>query len=62
MDGPFTIFGFAAPAEQDVVALDSAADALYLESPEDLRRYRRVFELLLPAALSPEASAALLSP
>src|SRR5918994_1387250 len=60
MDGPFTIFGFPAPAERDVVALDSAADALYLESPEDLRRYRRVFELLLPAALSPEASAALL--
>ena len=51
MDGPFTIFGFAAPAERDVVALDSAADALYLESPEDLRRYRRVFELLLPAPL-----------
>jgi transcriptional regulator with XRE-family HTH domain len=57
MDGPFTIFGFPAVAERDVVALDSAADALYLESPEDLRRYRRVFELLLPAALSPEASA-----
>jgi hypothetical protein len=61
MDGPFTIFGFPAPAERDVVALDSAADALYLESPEDLRRYRRVFELLLPAALTPEASAALLA-
>jgi hypothetical protein len=59
MDGPFTIFGFPAPVERDVVALDSAADALYLESPEDLRRYRRVFELLLPAALTPEASAAL---
>ena len=53
MDGPFTIFGFPAAAERDVVALDSAADALYLESPEDLRRYRRVFELLLPAALTP---------
>jgi transcriptional regulator with XRE-family HTH domain len=58
MDGPFTIFGFPAPAERDVVALDSAADALYLENPEDLRRYRRVFELLLPAALSPAASTA----
>jgi transcriptional regulator with XRE-family HTH domain len=57
MDGPFTIFGFPAAAERDVVALDSAADALYLEGPEDLRRYRRVFELLLPAALTPEASA-----
>ena len=57
MDGPFTIFGFPAAAERDVVALDSAADALYLESPEDLRRYRRVFELLLPAALTPETSA-----
>ena len=60
MDGPFTIFGFPA-AERDVVALDSAADALYLESPEDLRRYRRVFERLLPAALTPEASAALIT-
>jgi transcriptional regulator with XRE-family HTH domain len=57
MDGPFTIFGFPAPAERDVVALDSAADALYLEGPEDVARYRRVFGLLLPAALTPEASA-----
>jgi transcriptional regulator with XRE-family HTH domain len=57
MDGPFTIFGFPAPAERDVVALDSAADALYLEGPEDVARYRRVFELLLPAALTPAASA-----
>jgi Domain of unknown function (DUF5753) len=61
MDGPFTIFGFPAAAERDVVALDSAADALYLESPEDLRRYRRVWELLLPAALSPAASAELIA-
>src|SRR5829696_798441 len=43
MDGPFTIFGYPAPAERDVVALDSAADALYLERPDDVRRYRRVF-------------------
>ena len=57
MDGPFTIFGFPAPAERDVVALDSAADALYLEDAEDVARYRRVFGLLLPAALTPEASA-----
>jgi hypothetical protein len=57
MDGPFTIFGFPAPAERDVVALDSAADALYLEGAEDVARYRRVFGLLLPAALTPEASA-----
>ena len=60
MDGPFTIFGFPAPAERDVVALDSAADALYLEGPEDVARYRRVFELLLPAARSPEDSAAII--
>jgi transcriptional regulator with XRE-family HTH domain len=61
MDGPFTIFGFPAAAERDVVALDSAADALYLEEPEDVARYRRVFELLLPAALPPEASAELIA-
>jgi hypothetical protein len=62
MDGPFTIFGFPAPAERDVVALDSAADALYLEAPEDVARYRRVFELLLPAARSPVDSAAIIRP
>ena len=62
MDGPFTIFGFPAPAERDVVALDSAADALYLEGPEDVARYRRVFELLLPAARPPEDSAAIIRP
>jgi transcriptional regulator with XRE-family HTH domain len=62
MDGPFTIFGFHAPAERDVVALDSAADALYLEGPEDVARYRRVFELLLPAARSPGDSAAIIRP
>jgi transcriptional regulator with XRE-family HTH domain len=62
MDGPFTIFGFPAPAERDVVALDSAADALYLEGPEDVARYRRVFELLMPAARSPEDSAAVIRP
>jgi transcriptional regulator with XRE-family HTH domain len=61
MDGPFTIFGFPAAAERDVVALDSAADALYLEEPEDVARYRRVFELLLPAALPPAASAELIA-
>jgi transcriptional regulator with XRE-family HTH domain len=61
MDGPFTIFGFPAAAERDVVALDSAADALYLEDPEDVARYRRVLELLLPAALPPEASAELIA-
>ena len=62
MDGPFTIFGFPASAERDVVALDSAADALYLEGPEDVARYRRVFELLLPAARSAEDSAAIIRP
>jgi transcriptional regulator with XRE-family HTH domain len=62
MDGPFTIFGFPAPAERDVVALDSAADALYLEGAEDVARYRRVFELLLPAARSPKDSAAIIRP
>ena len=61
MDGPFTIFGFPASAKLDVVVLDSAADVLYLESSQDLRRYRQVFELLGPAALTPGDSAAFLA-
>jgi hypothetical protein len=53
-------FGFPAAAERDAVALDSAADALYLE-PRGPGALRRVFQRLLPAALTPEASAELIA-
>lgn len=61
MDGAFTILRFPERAEPDVVVLDSTTSDLYLERDEELRRYRRVFELLWAAALPPDASSAFLA-
>jgi transcriptional regulator with XRE-family HTH domain len=61
MDGAFTILSFPGQAEPDVVVLDSTTSDLYLEGKEELRRYRRVFELLRAAALTPEESRAFLA-
>lgn len=55
IDGSFEVCGFPA-AEPDVVVLESAVDALYLESADGLRRYRQLFELLRGSANPPEDS------
>jgi transcriptional regulator with XRE-family HTH domain len=55
IDGSFEVCGFPA-AEPDVVVLESAVDALYLESADGLRRYRQLFELLRRSANPPEDS------
>lgn len=60
IDGSFEVCGFAA-AEPDVVVLESAVDALYLESLDGLSRYRQLFELLRGSASSPEGSSRLLA-
>jgi transcriptional regulator with XRE-family HTH domain len=60
IDGSFEVCGFPA-AEPDVVVLESAVDALYLESLDGLRRYRQLFELLRGSASSPEGSRRLLA-
>jgi transcriptional regulator with XRE-family HTH domain len=60
IDGSFEVCGFPA-AEPDVVVLESAVDALYLESLDGLRRYRQLFELLRGSASSPEGSRRLLT-
>jgi hypothetical protein len=60
MDGGFTIFAFSRSADADVVHLDISSGDLYLEKPEQIRRYNQVFDQLRAAALEPEASLALL--
>jgi len=42
------------PATPDVVFVDGMVGSTYLERPEDLERYRRVFERLRSLSLSPE--------
>ncbi len=59
MDGGFTIFGFSRSADSDVVHLDNSSGDLYLEDPEEIRRYNEVFDQLKTAALRPDDSLAL---
>jgi transcriptional regulator with XRE-family HTH domain len=60
MDGGFTIFAFSRSADSDVVHLDISSGDLYLERPEQIRRYNQVFDQLRAAALEPDDSHALL--
>jgi transcriptional regulator with XRE-family HTH domain len=59
MDGGFTIFGFSRSADSDVVHLDNTTGDLYLENPEEIKRYNEVFEQLRSAALGADDSLAL---
>lgn len=56
MDGAFVILGFPDPEDPDVVYLDNATGGLYLETDEELRRYRLMFDHLRAAALKPDKS------
>jgi hypothetical protein len=54
--GSFTLVDFPDPADQSIVYLENELGALYLEKPEEVRQYARVFGRLRAAALSPEDS------
>lgn len=54
MEGPFLILGFPEQADPDVVYVDSTSSGVYLEMPEDVRRYALMFDHLRAAALKPD--------
>lgn len=54
MDGAFVILGFPDPEDPDVVYLDNATGGLYLETDQELRRYKLMFDHLRAAALKPD--------
>jgi transcriptional regulator with XRE-family HTH domain len=60
MDGAFTIYEFSEPSDPAVVYLENATSDLYLETPEELRRYALLFDHLRAAALKPPDSRAFL--
>lgn len=60
MVGAFEILGFPEPVDPDVVYLENMASALFLEDRADISRYVQVFDYLRAAALSPQASRAML--
>lgn len=57
--GSFTMLGFPAPEDPDLVYRDGITDAVYLEGEHHVREYTRAFDGLRAAALSPRRSARL---
>ncbi len=60
MDGSFNILSFPDPSDPVVVYLEYHTGALYLEKPQETARYRLIFDHLRAAALSVDASRALI--
>jgi transcriptional regulator with XRE-family HTH domain len=58
--GSFTMLGFPAPEDPDLVYRDGITDAVYLEGEHHVREYTRAFDGLRAAALSPQRSALLI--
>ncbi|MET7682834.1 helix-turn-helix transcriptional regulator [Streptomyces sp. NPDC005423] len=58
--GAFTMLGFPAPEDPDLVYRDGITDAVYLEGEHHVREYTRAFDGLRAAALSPPRSAQLI--
>ncbi|AZM62045.1 transcriptional regulator [Streptomyces sp. WAC 01420] len=58
--GSFTMLGFPAPEDPDLVYRDGITDAVYLEGEQHVREYTRAFDGLRAAALSPQRSAQLI--
>jgi transcriptional regulator with XRE-family HTH domain len=61
MLGSFTLMQFPDPADRDVVYLEAETGALYLEKPEDVRRYSLMIDYLRAQALGPAESRALIA-
>ena len=61
MDGSFSILGFPEETDPNVVYIEYQTGALYLEKPEEVRRYSLMFDHLRAAALPVDASRALIA-
>ena len=55
LQGPFVLLDFV-PGMSPVVYLETDTDGLYLEEPQELKRYRRLFDHVRASARYPEAS------
>ncbi|MGH3321645.1 MAG: helix-turn-helix domain-containing protein [Streptosporangiaceae bacterium] len=61
IDGSFVVLEFPEPTDLDVVYLENLTSILYVEQPDEVRRYSLAFDHLRAAALSPPKSAALVA-
>jgi transcriptional regulator with XRE-family HTH domain len=60
MDGSFIILSFPDPTDPHIVYIEYKTGALYLEKPPEVQRYTLMFDHLRAAALSVDASRALI--
>ena len=58
LDGAFDILGFEEPGDPDVVHIEHFTSQLYLERPDEVRRYSQSFDLLRATALGVDDSVA----
>jgi transcriptional regulator with XRE-family HTH domain len=61
LDSNFIILAFNQPMVNDVVYVEGAVGNIYLESPAELDRYKRIFSRLQAVALDPEGSVAMVA-
>ncbi len=61
MDGAFSILGFPQETDPNIVYIEYQTGALYLEKPDEVRRYRLIFDHLRAAALPVDTSRALIA-
>lgn len=61
MNESFIVLSFPAPADPDVVYLESQAGSLYLEQRPEVERYAAMFSHLIAKALDPDESITLLA-
>ncbi|CAL9520460.1 hypothetical protein SUDANB171_03810 [Streptomyces sp. enrichment culture] len=61
MPGSFVLMTFADAEDPEIVYIDSMAGDLFLEAPVELRRYNAMFDDVMAQALSPSATADLIT-
>jgi transcriptional regulator with XRE-family HTH domain len=61
LEGSFIIFSFASQADADTVYVAMATGGVFLEKPEEIVRYTRIFDALQEVALSPADSRAMVA-
>lgn len=61
VDGPFTVLSYACPIGLEVAVLEHRETRHHVERPEQVARYRAVFDELAAAALPPEDSQELIA-
>jgi transcriptional regulator with XRE-family HTH domain len=61
MAGAFSVLGFPEPTDPEIVYFENQTSGIVVEDPDQIRRYRLIFDHLMAAAVSPDASVSLIA-